>query len=166
MMKPQKHPAAAPSVAAQIANLPKLHQLEIKAIWKKLFAGETPNHNREFLERRIAYKLQEIEFRKADPNLLDRNSRKIAALIETGKIKKLDRDYRPVAGTMLIREYQGRTHRVVATADGLYEFEGRPYQSLSMIAREITGSRWSGPVFFGLKAYAASKAAMKTGGQR
>jgi hypothetical protein len=46
---------------------------------------------------------------------------------------------------------------VTAIADGQFMFEGRPYRSLSMIAREITGSRWSGPVFFGLKDYAAKK---------
>jgi len=48
---------------------------------------------------------------------------------------------------------------VVATADGQYDFEGRSYPSLSMIAREITGTRWSGPLFFGLKAPAKQKGA-------
>ena len=56
-----------------------------------------------------------------------------------------------------------RANQVIATADGQYEFEGRPYRSLSMIAREITSSRWSGPVFFGLKDYAAKTSAKKGG---
>jgi len=155
-----------PSVTSRIAELPELPMPEIKALWQKLFDAETPTHNRQFLERRIAYRLQEIEFRKADPNLLDRNKRRIASLVETGKLKKRDRDYRPAAGTMLIREYQGTTYRVIATADGQYDYEGRMYQSLSMIAREITGTRWSGPLFFGLKAPAAPKTSAKKGGQR
>lgn len=71
--------------------------------------------------------------------------------METGKVKKRDRDYRPAAGTVLVREYKGVEHRVISTADGQYDFEGRMYPSLSMIAREITGMRWSGPLFFGLK---------------
>ena len=71
--------------------------------------------------------------------------------METGKVKKRDRDYCPAAGTVLVREYKGVEHRVIATADGHYDFEGRMYPSLSMIAREITGMRWSGPLFFGLK---------------
>jgi len=155
-----------PSVTSRIAELPELPMPEIKTLWQKLFDAETPIHNRQFLERRIAYRLQEIEFRKADPNLLDRNKRRIASLVETGKLKKRDRDYRPAAGTMLIREYQGTTYRVITTADGQYDFEGRMYQSLSMIAREITGTRWSGPLFFGLKAPAAPKKSAKKGGQR
>jgi hypothetical protein len=93
----------------------------------------------------------------ANPHLLDRNSRRIASLVATGKIKKRDRDFRPAAGTLLTREYRGVAYRVAVTADGQYEFEGRMFPSLSMIAREITGTRWSGPVFFGLKPISTPK---------
>lgn len=158
MRSPKAIPPTPPSIVAQITGLPQLAMPEVKSLWQKLFHGSTPTHNRQFLERRIAYKLQEIEFRKADPNLLDRNKRHIAALIETGKVKTRDPDYRPVPGTMLTREYLDREYRVLVTADGNYDFEGRTYQSLSPIAREITGTRWSGPVFFGLKARSVKKA--------
>lgn len=67
-----------------------------------------------------------------------------------------------MAGTVLTREYQGVEHRITVTLDGQYDFEGRLYPSLSMIAREITGTRWSGPLFFGLKA----SAKRKNGGRR
>jgi len=67
-------------------EIPELPRPEIKSLWKRLFHGDTPTHNRQFLERRIAYKLQEIEFRKVDPNLLDRNKRRIESLIETCKV--------------------------------------------------------------------------------
>lgn len=73
-----------PSVAAQIARLPDLPMAEIRALWQKLVGGDTPTHNRQFLERRIAYRLQELEFRKVDANLLDRNQRRIESLVETG----------------------------------------------------------------------------------
>ena len=155
-----------PSVAAQIARLPELPMAEIRALWQKLVGGDTPTHNRQFLERRIAYRLQEVEFRKTDGNLLERNKRRIASLIETGKVKKRDRDYRPAAGTVLTREYQGVEHRVIVTQDGQYDFQGRMYPSLSMIAREITGTRWSGPLFFGLKAPATPKTGAKKGVRR
>ncbi|WP_295492008.1 DUF2924 domain-containing protein [uncultured Ralstonia sp.] len=155
-----------PSVAAQIARLPELPMPEIKALWLWLFGGDTPTHNRQFLERRIAYRLQEMEFRKVDVGLLERNKRRIASLIETGKVKKRDRDYRPAAGTVLTREYQGVEHRVIVTQDGQYDFQGRMYPSLSMIAREITGTRWSGPLFFGLKAPATPKTKAKKGARR
>ncbi len=109
-----------PSVAAQIARLPELPMAEIRALWQKLVGGDTPTHNRQFLERRIAYRLQELEFRKVDANLLDRNQRRIESLVETGKVKKRDRDYRPAAGTALVREYKGVEYRVIATAEMLY----------------------------------------------
>lgn len=163
-MKTSKTPATAPRTAvAQVHELPNLPFTEIKAMWRKLFGGETPTHNRQFLERQLAYKLQEVEFRKVDPGLLDRNNKKIASLIATGKLRKRDRDFHPTPGTLFTREYHGKVHQVIATADGQYEFEGRPYRSLSMIAREITSSRWSGPVFFGLKDYAAKSTAKKGG---
>ena len=159
-------PATPPSVMAQIARLPELPMADIRVLWRRLCGGETPSNNRQFLERRIAYRLQEVEFRKVDPRLLERNKRRIASLVDTGKVMKRDRDYRPAAGTSLRREYKGVEYRVIATADGQYDFEGRMYPSLSMIAREITGTRWSGPVFFGLKAYATPKALAKKGIKR
>lgn len=156
-------PATSPSVASQIAQLPELPMREIKALWLELFDNDTPNHNRQFLERRIAYRLQEVEFRKTNAELLEYNQRRIASLIETGNAKKRDRDFRLAAGTLLTREYQGVEYRVIVTQDGQYDFQGRMYPSLSMIAREITGTRWSGPLFFGLKAPATPKAAAKKG---
>ena len=155
-----------PSVVAQITQLPSLDMAAIKALWKRLYGGDTPTHNRQFLERRIAYRLQEIEFRKVDRNLMDRNDRRIKTIIETGQNKKRDRDHRPVAGTVLSREYKGVIHRVIVTPDGQYDFQGRMYPSLSMIAREITGTRWSGPLFFGLKAPAIPKTKANKGARR
>ena len=150
-----------PSVAAQVVGLPSLPMADIKALWRQLFGTEVPTRNCQFLERRLAYRLQEDAFRAVDPDLLERNRRRIEALIETGTNPRRDRDCRPVAGTVLTREYRGVVHRVVATADGQYDFEGRSYPSLSMIAREITGTRWSGPLFFGLKAPAKKQGARR-----
>jgi len=165
-MKASTVPPTPPSVVARIAGLPDLSIEEMRALWRELFGSENPTPNRQFMERRIAYKLQEIEFRKVDPNLLERNKRRIKALMETGKVRKLDRDIRLMPGTVLTREYQGVEHRVAVAQDGQYEFEGRRYPSLSMIAREITGTRWSGPLFFGVKAPAKQKNSKKQGGRR
>ena len=73
-----------PSVAAQVAGLPTLPMAEIKALWQQLFGTDASTHNRQFLERRLAYRLQEDAFRKVDPGLLERNRPRIDALIETG----------------------------------------------------------------------------------
>ena len=161
------------SVISQIAQLPELPMTEIKKIWLRLFHDITPTHNRQFLERRIAFKLQEIEFRQENRALMDRNQKRIAALISNGKMQLRERDCPPVPGTVLAREYQNIFYQVVATADGQYEFQGRVFKSLSVIAREITGTRWSGPLFFGLrdravpkaKARATANANAKTGGR-
>jgi hypothetical protein len=152
-----------PSVVSQIAQLPELPMTEIKALWKRLFGTETPNYNRQFLERRIAYKLQLIEFRKTDRNLLESNERRIKTLIETGKLRSREQDFRPLPGSVLIRIYQDIEHRVVVEADGQYEYEGSRYASLSAIAREITGTRWSGPLFFGIKQKQSEKKQKRVG---
>ena len=157
---PSPYPTPA-SVLAQITALPDLPMSDIKAIWKDLFKEDNPTHNRQFLERRIAYRLQEIEFRKLDRNLIERNKRRIQSILASGQNKKFDRDIRLAAGSTLTREYQGKEHRVMTTVDGQYEYEGRLYSSLSRIAKEITGTAWSGPLFFGLKSPTAQKPAAK-----
>lgn len=151
-MSDKTYPPLPPSVAARIASLPTLPIDDLKRLWKQLFHKEAPTYVRTFLERRLAYKLQEIEFRKVDRALLERNQRRIQALLRSDQPQKRDRDYSLVEGTVLTREYHGREYQVLVTIDGQFAFEGRRYPSLSKIAREITGTRWSGPVFFGLKA--------------
>ena len=153
--------APPPSVVAQITALPELPMSDIKSIWHELFGGDIPSTNRRYLQRRIAYRLQEIEFRKVDRSMIERNKRRIKSLIELGKNKKFDRDIRLMPGTVLTREYQGKEYQVMASIDGQYEFEGRCYSSLSRIAREITGTAWSGPVFFGIKSNTAKKTTSK-----
>ena len=65
-------------------------------------------------------------------------------------LRRVRADSRPLPGTRLVREYDGVQHMVTVRGDD-FEFEGRPYRSLSAIARHITGTRWNGWTFFGLK---------------
>jgi hypothetical protein len=65
-------------------------------------------------------------------------------------LRRIRANDRPIVGTKLVREYQGVEHVVTVLADG-FEYEGRPYRSLSAIARAITGTRWNGWTFFGLR---------------
>ncbi len=65
-------------------------------------------------------------------------------------LRRVRADNRPLAGTRLLREWRGVEHAVTVLPDG-FEWEGRPYRSLSAIARAITGTRWNGWAFFGLK---------------
>ena len=107
-------------------------------------------YNRRFLENRLAYRIQELAYGGLSPETVER----LDALADEldGKPPKRRRgiERRPSAGTKLIRLWKGREHSVtVRIAD--FEYQGRPYGSLSAIARQITGTRWNGLVFFGLK---------------
>lgn len=151
--KPSHQSASAASVVARIAQLPSLPMTEIKHLWRELFSAETPTHNRAFLERRIAYRLQEIECLKTTPEIILQNTQRIQKLLEDGGGKKqysIKPVHRPPGGTVLIREHEGVEHRVTVTHDGRFEYRGQTFRSLSKVAHVITGTRWSGPRFFGL----------------
>ncbi len=142
------------SIAARVARLPDMPLPDLKALWTQLFDMPVPTHIRSYLERRIAYRLQELEMAKEQPQLLATNKMRIDALLEQAKpAQKAGRGevVRMAPGTVLIREFMGQTHRVVAMANGQFEYNGKPYNSLTAIACEIAGTRWSGPAFFGLR---------------
>ena len=108
--------------------------------------------DRRDLESRIAYRIQELAYGGLKPETIRRLERLGEELDGGDRAKRgirADRD-RPITGTRLLREWQGVEQIVPVTQDG-FEWQGRPYQSLSAIARAITGTRWNGWVFFGLK---------------
>ena len=151
-----------PGVIGRIARLPDTKFEDIKALWRQLFTAPMPTYNRQYLERRIAYRIQELEFAKREPGLLERNKARIDALIESTKPKaKAGRGevVKLVPGTMLTREFAGTVHCVVTLPDGQFEYLGKPYRSLTAISNLISGTRWSGPAFFGLRGRAAKGAA-------
>ena len=109
----------------------------------------SPHLSRELLIRAVAYRMQEVALGGLRLEL-QRQLRQIAQeLKQTGAAAKR---FRPQLkpGTRLIREWQGRTYEVVVLDDG-FCWQGTQYRSLSAIARKITGTAWSGPLFFGLK---------------
>jgi hypothetical protein len=138
-------------VPARLAALTGMPISELKAEWRRLFGTEPPPYNRRFLESRLAYRIQELAYGGLKRETLER----LEALGEQidGRnitLRRIRREQRPIAGTRLLREYQGVEHVVSVTRDG-FEWQGRPYQSLSAIARAITGTRWNGWSFFGLR---------------
>ena len=138
-------------VPARLAALPNADIRDLKEQWRSLFGTEPPPYNRRFLERRIAYRIQELVYGGLKPETIARLEA-LGEQIDGGNItlRRIRQDQRPIAGTRLLREYQGVEHVVTVTRDG-YEYQGRPYQSLSAIARAITGTRWNGWMFFGLR---------------
>ena len=138
------------AVLARLVALKTATTPALKQEWRVLFGAEPPPYNRRFLESRLAYRVQELAFGGLKPETVAR----LEALGEQfsgGKVMvRRTHGDRPLAGTRLVREYQGIAHTVTARADG-FEYQGRPYKSLSAIARHITGTRWNGLLFFGLR---------------
>jgi hypothetical protein len=138
-------------ILAQLAAIKGAPALVLKAKWRTLFDTEPPPYNRRFLESRLAYRIQELAYGGLKKETVERL--RVLGKQYDGKAgeRPKGRGQRlPIAGTRLIREWQGIEHAVTVRGDD-FEYQGRPYKSLSAIAREITGVRWNGWVFFGLK---------------
>ena len=140
--------AMSDTVLAQIAALKTKSTPELREMWQELFDREAPVLGRRYLEDRIAFRLQELHY----GGLSDRARRKLDALadhLDPKAARRRDPD-RLLPGTELRRQWQGVEH-VVRVREHDFEYDGRPYRSLSAIAREIAGSRWNGWLFFGLR---------------
>ncbi len=141
------------SILARLAAQKTMSTPELKDLWRELYENEPPAFNRPYLVSRLAYRTQELELGGLKPETV-RRLEKLGEELDGGDRRKsrvrADHHRKPIAGTRLIREWQGVEHVVTVTADG-FEWEGRPYKSLSAIARAITGTRWNGWLFFGLK---------------
>jgi Protein of unknown function (DUF2924) len=130
-----------------LSRLPKLDIHALREEWRRLYKADvSPHLSRELLIRAVAYRMQEVALGGLRPE----PQRQIAMeLKQTGEgAKRFRPQLKP--GTRLMREWQGRTYEVVVLDDG-FSWQGTRCKSLSAIARKITGTAWSGPLFFGLK---------------
>ena len=120
---------------------------ELRKEWRRLYRTQPPRLSRDLLVRAIAYHIQELRY----GGLSKATRRKLAALQAQGSVAEVvvEGAQKIRAGARLVREWNGRTHSVTVEEDG-FTYAGRNYHSLSAIARDITGARWSGPRFFGL----------------
>ncbi|MBU9608216.1 DUF2924 domain-containing protein [Burkholderia multivorans] len=137
------------SVAARIADLSRMPIAELWTVWDQYFTSRPINPNRAFVESRIAYKLQEEAFGGLAPATRQRLEA-IGAKHSKIKLRARPREFNFAPGTILLREWGEREHKVMVTAEGLFEYEGNTFKSLTAVARHITGTHWSGPLFFGL----------------
>ena len=133
-----------------LPRLPALDLTELRQQWRTLYKSEaSPHLSRELLLRAAAYRLQEVSLDGLRPER-QRQLRHIAEQFnETGEIRRRTR-VELKSGTRLVREWQGRTYEVLVLDDG-FSWQSAHYGSLSAVARKITGTPWSGPLFFGLK---------------
>lgn len=148
---PGQDPRLDETVLSRLAALKTLSVKELKAEWEKLIGTAAPNNSRAFLELRIAYRIQELSY--GGP---DRETRRMLDLLADeveghNRRKHQIADPRnPVVGTKLIRKWDGVEHTIIVLKDG-FDWKGRRFKSLSAVAREITGTRWNGYRFFGLR---------------
>ena len=139
-----------PDLEAEIARLDGLGLQELRKLWAQRRLGPVPDHrSADLMRRRIAYELQV----RAYGDLKSETRQQLKKLYQAFKA---DPAYTPLPnyglkpGTMLTREWKGVTHRVGVMDEG-FEYKGQRYKSLSEIATLITGTKWSGPVFFGIR---------------
>jgi hypothetical protein len=141
---------AAIDVAQALVRLSEVTIFELRGEWRRLHRMPPPMRlSRDLLVRGITYKLQE----RAYGGLSMATARKLEQAGADPLSRSAAKPTPPISlksGTRLVREWRGVTHTVLIHVDGI-EWRGQRYRSLSVVAREITGARWSGPRFFGLK---------------
>ncbi len=141
---------ASEGLTRKLAALADLDAIDLKREWRRLYRSNPPLHiRRDLLVLAIAWKLQ----KRVHGGLTAAQKRRLAGIAEelrkNGELSA-DPAIRLKPGLRLVREWRGKTHNVLVLEDG-FEWNGERRRSLSAIAREITGTQWSGPLFFGLK---------------
>jgi Protein of unknown function (DUF2924) len=143
----------AEKLAQELKDLGTRGDDELKERWRKLYETEPPRKiHRSLLLAAIAYRMQENALGRLKPSAR-RHLMRVAGNAEDGRQPLNYPSLGPKPGTVLVRDWGGVTHQVRVLEGGIL-FRGKPYKSLSEVARVITGARWSGPLFFGLKAAA------------
>ena len=137
------------TLSEEIGGLAGLDLATLRSRWTELYGSDSPARmSRELVMQAIAYRLQENALGGLSQN--GRTAIRAAGGTKGNERARIDRSVK--AGTRFIREWQGRTIEVVSNGSGGYLYRGGTYRSLSAIARAVTGTRWSGPAFFGLTA--------------
>jgi hypothetical protein len=151
------------SIAVKLTGLETMTKEALRSEWRRLFRAQPPSISRDLLMRAIGHRYQELEhgslskaaarkLRTVAGAVADASSTDdAAASADAGSANRRSQSPRPalLPGARLIREWHGKTHSVTVTDAG-FDYAGRSYRSLTEIAREITGTHWSGPRFFGL----------------
>jgi Protein of unknown function (DUF2924) len=156
MRKRGNSASRADSIEGQIAQLRDLDLTGLRTCWQNEFGRTAPKHLTRFLLFRVlAYKVQADRFGDLDADtvkILKRASgseRRSTVVVKS--LAALDQKrFVPPPGTVLVREWDRKSHRVMVTPEG-FAWNGKTFDSLSQIAFAITGTKWNGPRFFGLR---------------
>ena len=149
------------SVLRQMALLQSMSLGQLREKWFDLYGEKPPRYKKQFLIKRLAYRIQELFYGglsgQAKAHLQQAAKADPVATVNRRIPEERKSNETILPGTRLVRVWNDQRYEVIVLADG-YEFEGRTFRSLSAVAREITGNRWNGKVFFGLKKIYGRKA--------
>lgn len=137
------------SIDAQMAAVAAMSPAELRSHWRDTFRRPPPPVSPDMLARTIAYRIQERAHGGLSRSMVKEISRLSRRVARTGSAADAN-DLFLKTGTRLVRSWRGKTQSVLV-CEGGFQFENRNYASLTQIARDITGTNWSGPRFFGLK---------------
>ena len=138
------------ALSDQIAGLPAMSKAQLLAIWAKNFREAPPaSLRKDLMVPILAYRIHEREYGGL-ANTTRKKLREIAKSIDPGKQAQGRGSSSLHHGTRLVRSWKGEVHEV-QVLNGTFTYGGKQFSNLSQIAREITGTRWSGPLFFGTK---------------
>ncbi|NRA40640.1 MAG: DUF2924 domain-containing protein [Planctomycetes bacterium] len=141
-----------PSILKKVAALEHMDLKQLRLYWNELFERDAPKtYKVQFLRKRLAYRIQELAY----GGLSDSTKKRIDEIYAVWKSEQdtkraVKKKSLPMTGSIISRDYNGIVYEVKIVEDG-FEYLGRKWKSLSAIAREITGTRWNGPAFFGLR---------------
>ncbi len=146
---PDSYSSAGGEIATRLTSLEDWNHPQLQAKWRRLFRAPPPKRiSRDVLRLGIAWKLQE-RMRGGHGRPVMRQLTKLADMLSEGRDVALPHSPSLKAGARLVREWNGETHDVLVVEGG-FRWRGKTWTSLSTVARQITGTRWSGPRFFGL----------------
>jgi hypothetical protein len=158
MLEQKRQRATDPTVEAELDRLPDTPIVELRRRYRELFRTEPPKaFGPDLLRRSIAHRMQE----KAYGGLSAPIQRLLDQLMKAAMAKpngRLEMPRRIKPGSELVRTRKGKTYRVTVMANG-FAYDGRTFAGLSEIASAITGTRWNGPRFFGLRSTSSKEGA-------
>ncbi len=142
------------SVLRQLTGLRKMNKDQLVEKWRDLYGNEPPQYKKQYLAKRLAHRIQEIlhgGISKPAKEYLQKGAGADPVATINSKIPLARKNEETILpGTRFVRIWKDRRYEVIA-AENSFEYAGRKFRSLSAVAREITGTRWNGKVFFGLK---------------
>lgn len=146
----RSQPASEPRPSSLLGDVTALARLDLAGLrnqWRRLYGTDPPGMGRDLLRRRLAYRIQEL----AIGGLAAATRERLRIIEEKERAKPAKHQVGiPAAGTVLVREFKGIRHEVVVLKNG-FSYQGKPWRSLSAIAKAIAGAHRDGPLFFGLR---------------